>query len=154
MSGSVLASIIQNCKACNKCFTSSPQDATPVQGAPRVGLKRWRKGRRGEETGGQERRRRRRSEGESKRVFSCISKHVGKILRMLFFLKNSFLLGCVFEDAGDALNAIHWSLRGRGWEEMEEVFIKKGIICVLPRNVNKQEEGHNSSRIISSSVTH
>ena len=32
MSGSVLASIIQDCKACNKCFTSSPQDATPVQG--------------------------------------------------------------------------------------------------------------------------
>lgn len=32
MSGSVLASIIQNCKARNKCFTSSPQDATPVQG--------------------------------------------------------------------------------------------------------------------------
>lgn len=32
MSGSVLASIIQDCKAHNKCFTSSPQDATPVQG--------------------------------------------------------------------------------------------------------------------------
>lgn len=32
MSGSVLASIIQDCKARNKCFTSSPQDATPVQG--------------------------------------------------------------------------------------------------------------------------
>ena len=32
MSGSVLASIIQHCKAHNKCFTSSPQDATPVQG--------------------------------------------------------------------------------------------------------------------------
>lgn len=32
MSASVLASIIQNCKARNKCFTSSPQDATPVQG--------------------------------------------------------------------------------------------------------------------------
>lgn len=28
----MLASIIQNCKAHNKCFTSSPQDATPVQG--------------------------------------------------------------------------------------------------------------------------
>lgn len=32
MSGSVLSSIIQDCKAHNKCFTSSPQDATPVQG--------------------------------------------------------------------------------------------------------------------------
>lgn len=32
MSGSVLASIMQDCKAHNKCFTSSPQDATPVQG--------------------------------------------------------------------------------------------------------------------------
>lgn len=43
MSGSVLASIIQNCKAHNKCFTSSPQDATPVQGlhssAHRLGQK-------------------------------------------------------------------------------------------------------------------
>lgn len=32
MSGSVLASIIQSCKAHNKCFTGSPQDATPKQG--------------------------------------------------------------------------------------------------------------------------
>lgn len=32
MSGFVLARIIQDCKARNKCFTSSPQDATPVQG--------------------------------------------------------------------------------------------------------------------------
>lgn len=30
----VLASIIQKCKAHNKCFTGSPQDATPVRGAP------------------------------------------------------------------------------------------------------------------------
>lgn len=32
MSGSVLASIIQSCKAHNKCFTGSPQDAMPEQG--------------------------------------------------------------------------------------------------------------------------
>lgn len=32
MSGFVLARIIQDCKARNKCFTSSPQDATSVQG--------------------------------------------------------------------------------------------------------------------------
>lgn len=32
MSGSVLAGIIQSCKAHNKCFTGSPQDATPGQG--------------------------------------------------------------------------------------------------------------------------
>lgn len=32
MSGSVLAGIMQSCKAHNKCFTGSPQDATPEQG--------------------------------------------------------------------------------------------------------------------------
>lgn len=32
MSGSVLAGIIQSCKAHNKCFTGSPRDATPEQG--------------------------------------------------------------------------------------------------------------------------
>lgn len=59
----------------------------------------------GEKSGWQERRS---SEGESERV-SCISKHVLKILKMLdpiHSFKNSFLLGGVFEDAEDALNAI------------------------------------------------
>lgn len=84
MSGSVLASIIQNCKARNKCFTSSPQDATPVQGLhssrhrAHTGAKRGGGG--GRKQGGQERRRS--SAGESERV-SCISKHIREILKML-----------------------------------------------------------------------
>lgn len=84
MSGSVLASIIQNCKARNKCFTSSPQDATPVQGlhssrhrAHTGAKKRWR-GR--EETG--RARKEKKQCGESERV-SCISKHIREILKML-----------------------------------------------------------------------
>lgn len=111
MSGSVLASIIQNCKARNKCFTSSPQDATPVQGLhssvhrAQTGAKRGGGGEGREETGGQERRS---GGGESERV-SCISKHRREILKMLAAIhcEDPFLPGGVFEDAGDALNAIH-----------------------------------------------
>lgn len=61
MSGFVVASIIQDCKARNKCFTSSPQDATPVQGlhssahGAQSGAKRGGEGEEGE-AGWQERR--------------------------------------------------------------------------------------------------
>lgn len=89
MSGSVLASIIQNCKAHNKCFTSSPQDATPVQGLhssahrAQTGAKSGGggggEGREGRKQGGQERR----SSGEESERVSCISKHMRAILKML-----------------------------------------------------------------------
>lgn len=83
MSGSVLASIIQNCKARNKCFTSSPQDATPVRGlhssAHRLGQKDAE-----EETGGRKQggKREEAVEARVKRV-SCISKLIREILKML-----------------------------------------------------------------------
>lgn len=80
MSGSVLASIIQDCKAHNKCFTSSPQDATPVQGL-HSSVHRAETGAKGGGGvgggGGEEA-----VEERVKRV-SCISKHVGEILKML-----------------------------------------------------------------------
>lgn len=85
MSGSVLASIIQNCKARNKCFTSSPQDATPVQGLhsslqrPQTGAKRGGEGEGREETGQE----RRRSGGGETEMVSCISKHIRGVLKML-----------------------------------------------------------------------
>lgn len=68
MSGSVLASITQNCKGCNKCFTSSPQDTIPVQGLhsnahrAKSGAKKKKKGGEGGEGG------RRSGEGDSKTV--------------------------------------------------------------------------------------
>lgn len=79
MSGSVLASITQNCKGCNKCFTSSPQDAIPVQGLhsnahrAKSGAKRKKKKKIGGDGGEGGRRS---GEGDSKT-------HAGKILRML-----------------------------------------------------------------------
>lgn len=82
MSGSALASIKQNCKACNKCFTGSPQDATPVQGlhsnahGAKTGAKRKStvKGGREETVGFKER---------GGRKGKSVSKNNGKMLRLV-----------------------------------------------------------------------
>lgn len=109
MSGFVLASIIQDCKARNKCFTSSPQDATSVQGLHFSAHRAQSGAKRGEEGGRKQDGEEDEAAEESVKGVSRFSKCVGKILKMLdpiHSFENSFLPGRFFEDAEDAFNAI------------------------------------------------
>lgn len=86
----VLASIIQKCKAHNKCFTGSPRDATPVRGlhSSEHTERTWAKRRRGG---------RDQKQKESERLF-CISKqmkqrNIESVRSCLFFGRMCFLPG-------------------------------------------------------------